>query len=223
MTDEQLNNILASTDLTIRQRVDSKDLWEESFGRLSYKPLAYSNASLDYLFAYQQGHGGSWRDISLIIYWDNKPTALWPLSFSIKDGQSMLTSQGLPVLPPIFVTDCPSISRKRITKICLDLANAISVAAKLDSWESGESFDDSVGMSYWHVQSMRRGAVCNLHHELYLDLRPDLAEIKRNFRRSYKSLIVSGSRIWTVGVLDSQGNEGVWRRFVICTLKWQAE
>lgn len=213
MTDEQLNNILASTDLTIRQRVDSKDLWEESFGRLSYKPVAYSNASLDYQFAYQQGHGGRWRDISLIIYWDNKPTALWPLSFSIKDGQSMLTSQGLPVLPPIFVTDCPSISRKRITKICLDLANAISVAAKLDSWESGESFDDSVGMSYWHVESMRRGAVCNLHHELYLDLRPDIAEIKRNFRRRYKSLIVSGSRIWTVGVLDSQGNEGVWRQF----------
>lgn len=208
-----LDNILGSMDLSIRKRVDSKYLWDETFNKLAYKPVAYSNASLDYQFAYQCGNGGNWHDISLIIDWDNKPIALWPLSLSIKDEQYALTSQGLPVLPPVFVADCPIISRKRIIKSCLDLANAISIAAKLKSWESGESFVDALGMSEWHNESMQRDAACSLHHELYQDLRPDIAEIKRTFRKSYKSLIVSGSRIWTVGVLDSVGSESVWQEF----------
>ena len=213
MTDKKLNEILGSTDLSVRKRVDQSKLWDETFGRLSYKPVAYSNASLDYQLAYQCGHGGNWLEISLVICWDNKPTALWPLSFSIKDGQCMLTSQGLPVLPPLFVADCPSISRKRIIKSCLDLANSISVAAKINSWESGESFVESVGMSEWHMQSMAREAVCDFRHELYQDLRPDTTAIKKTFRKSYKSLIASGSRLWTVGVFDSHGNEGAWQEF----------
>lgn len=212
ITSVELNNIIASMSLSVSRRIDRKDLWEETFGKLSYKPVVYSNASLDYQLAYQSGHGGDWQDISLIIYWDNKPAALWPLSYSYKDGQSKLTSQGLSVLPPVFVADCPVISRKRIVKSCQDLANAISVEAEMSLWVSGESFDESLGMSDWHIESMMRDSSCQLRHELYLDLCPDLAEIKRNFRKSYKSLIVSGSRMWEVSVLDVP-NEDIWREF----------
>lgn len=213
MTDSLLNTILAALDSSGTRRIDDKVLWEETFNRLSYKPIAYSNANLDYQLAYQQGHGGDWLDISLIISWDNKPTALWPLSFSIKDGQSMLTSQGASVLPPIFVENCPVISRKRIVKQCLDIANSIALLAKMSAWESGETFINSVGMSDWHLESMARHAVCHLTHEMFLDLQPDISEIKRGIRKSYKSLITTGARIWTVGVLESLGNEGVWQEF----------
>lgn len=210
--DEQLSKIFASSILIIQMRVEGKDLWGKTFARLSYKPVSYSNASLDYQLAYQQGHGGSWQDISHIIFWDNEPVALWPLSISTNDGQSMLTSQGLAVLPPIFVVGCPVISRKRIIKSCLNIANAISTCANITSWESGESFVDTLGMSDWHIEAMARGSVCYLRHELYLDLRPDIGKIKKTFRKSYKSLVVSGSKMWTVGVLDSK-NECVWQEF----------
>lgn len=213
MINLQLDTILEQVGLSIRERVDNKGLWEEIFCKFLYKPVAYSNASIDYQLAYQYGHGGNWRDISLIICWDSKPVALWPLSLSMKDGRFTLTSQGLPVLPPVFVSDCPDISRKRIIKLCLDYANAIAVVLEIKSWDSGESFTDSVGMSAWHTSSMARDAICALRHELYQDLRPDIAEIKRTFRKSYKSLVVSGLRAWTVGLLDSDGSESVWQEF----------
>src|SRR5687768_13202218 len=177
ITDEQLNNTLESMALSIRHRLDAKRQWDETFNKLSYRPVAYSNASLDYQFAYQRGHGGNWREISLIIYWDNKPAALWPLSFSVKDGQSILTSHGLPVLPPIFVADCPPVSRKQIIKRCLDFSYTTSVIAQQHSWQSGESFVEADGLSEWHMQSMARNAVCHLQHELYQDLRPDISAI----------------------------------------------
>jgi FemAB family protein len=209
---DSFENILC-LDNGAKLRAYSKELWDQIFNSLPYRPLAYSNASIDYQFAYQCGHGGSWEDISLIIYWNKKPAALWPLSFSIKDGQPKLTSHGAPVLPPLFVDDCPSISRKHITKSCLDIADSISNLKKICSWESSESNVNAIGMSEWHIESMSRGAVCHLRHDLFLDLRPDLTEIKKKFRKSYKSLISSGERIWKVDVLDSFGNESAWKEF----------
>lgn len=158
-------------------------MWGETFRRLFYKPLAYTNRRLDYQFAYQQGPGEDWQDISLIIYWGNKPIAIWPLSFSIKDGRRMLTSQGLPVWPPVFVENCPSTSRKRISKDCQNVANAISVDSQLNLWESGKSFDESLGMSDWHIESMARDASCQLRHEMYLDLRQTMMNIKGIFEK----------------------------------------
>jgi len=213
MLDNKLDNILGSAEFSICHRVDSKELWEETFNKLLYKPVAYSNWSLDYQFAYQCGHGGQWRDISFIIFWGNKPTALWPLCLSHTEGQFKLTSQGLPVLPPIFIAECPIISRKRITKSCLNLAREIAIAADLKSWESGESFVDSIALSDWHTQSMAKDVVCDLRHELYVNLQLDISEIKSNFRKSYKSLIVSGSKQWTVRVLDRYLNNSVWQEF----------
>ena len=180
MLDNKLDNILGSAEFSICHRVDSKELWEETFNKLLYKPVAYSNWSLDYQFAYQCGHGGQWRDISFIIFWGNKPTALWPLCLSHTEGQFKLTSQGLPVLPPIFIAECPIISRKRITKSCLNLAREIAIAADLKSWESGESFVDSIALSDWHTQSMAKDVVCDLRHELYVNLQLDISEIKSN-------------------------------------------
>ena len=210
---DQLNNIVKSAKLPIIKRVENKDLWEETFLRLPYKPVAYSNASLDYQLVYQQGHGGSWFDLSVIIFWNNKPAALWPLSLSMNDGVAKLTSQGLPVLPPVFVSNCPLISRKRIIKSCLELANSIVIDSQISEWRSGESFTNSIGMSEWHMQSMAHGAVCNLNHECYIDIQLDISEIKKNFRKSYKSLIVSGPNLWSVGVFDSDGNYQVWQEF----------
>jgi len=210
---ELLGHITGSSGLSVKSRIDNKELWEETFNHLSYKPVAYSNASIDYQLAYQHGHGGTWHDLSTVIFWDNKPVALWPLSISIKENTAKITSQGLPVMAPIFVADSPIISRKRIIKVCLELADTLAIAHNISEWESGESFSNSIGLSEWHVQSMARDSLCHLVHELYLDLGMDIAEIKRNFRKSYKSLIVSGSKLWTVGVLDGQKDERVWQEF----------
>jgi len=210
---ELLRHLPGSSGLSVKSRVDAKTLWEETFNRLPYKPFAYSNTSLDYQLAYQEGHGGSWQDLSSVIYWDNRPVALWPLSISIKENAAKITSQGLPVMAPVFVAECPIVSRKRIIKVCLELADTVATAHKISEWESGESFSNSIGMSEWHVQSMTRDSLCHLVHELYLDLGLDIAEIKRNFRKSYKSLIVSGSKLWTVGVLDGRNDESIWEEF----------
>lgn len=207
-----LKDVISAANIRTEFRVDQRTQWDATLEQLPYIPVAYTNASIDYQLAYQQGHGGEWWDISMVVFWDNKPSAIWPLSFSIKDGKGNLSSHGLPVIPPQVVPACVVSSRKRIAKSCLDLAGAIAKAAALDSWSSAESFSESMGLSDWHTAAMARDADCAVRHDLFLDLRQDMAEIKRNIRSSYKSLITGGMRIWSVGALDTV-EQSIWDEF----------
>ena len=207
-----LKDVISAANIRTEFRVDQQAQWDATLDQLTYIPVAYTNASIDYQLAYQRGHGGEWWDISMVVFWDNKPSAIWPLSFSLKDGKGNLSSHGLPVIPPQVAPACAVISRKRIAKGCLDLANAIAKAAEIGVWSSAESFSESMGLSDWHTEAMARDAECVVRHELFLDLRPDMAEIKRNIRSSYKSLITGGMRIWSVGVLDSV-DKSMWDQF----------
>ncbi len=207
-----LLDVIATASIRTEFRVGQRAQWDATLAQLSYIPVTYTHASIDYQLAYQQGHGGEWWDISMIVFWDNKPSAIWPLSFSLKEGKGNLSSHGLPVVPPQVVPACVVSSRKRIGKGCLDLADAIAKAAELGKWSSAESFSESIGLSDWHTDAMARDAGCAVRHDLFLDLRPDMTEIKRNIRSSYKSLITGGMRIWSVGVLESI-DQGIWEEF----------
>lgn len=207
-----LKDVISAANIRAEFRVGRQAQWDSALEEMTYIPVAYTNASIDYQLAYQQGHGGEWWDISMMVFWDNKPSAVWPLSFSLKNGKGSLSSHGLPVIPPQVTPGCAVTSRKRIARSCLDLADAIAKAAQLGAWSSAESFSESMGLSDWHIESMTRDAACAVRHDLFLDLCPDMAEIKRNIRSSYKSLITGGMRIWSVGVLDTV-DQSTWDEF----------
>ncbi|MCX6237724.1 MAG: FemAB family protein [Bacteroidia bacterium] len=201
-----------SFGISVKLRAENNSVWSETLLKLSYLPFAYTNASINFQYEYQQGHGGEWKDISLIIYWENKPCAIWPLSLTNKDSKALLSSHGQPVLPPLFTAACSNSLRKRITKNCLDLADSIAKSIGVKIWESAESFNESIGLSNWHSEAINRDATCNIHHELFIDLSIDISQIKNNFRKSYKSLITAGMRIWSVNVLKTV-DELIWNEF----------
>ena len=213
-----LYELISAANIRVEFRLDHQAQWNALLDQMIYIPTDYTNFMIDARLVYQQGHGGEWWDISMIIYWDNKPIALWPLSFSMKDGKNSLSSHGVPVMLPKFVVSCPETSRKSITKKCLDLADAIAKAASLNTWVSAESFSECMGLSDWHAEAMTRGAECVVSHELFLDLRPEIVDIKRNFRKSYKPLITAGQRTWLLGLLDTS-DELVWNEFRLLHLK----
>ena len=209
---EDIKQLAASNGLSVSLRTDDPNVWADALICCPYVPVMYTNSSIEFQWAYQRGHGGNWEDLSLVINWNGKPAALWPLSLANKDGKAVFGSHGFPVLPPLFTSDCPEPSRKRIVKSTLDLVDRITKTAGINSWESAESFNETNGLSDWHAESMARGATCVISHDVFLDLRPSMAEIKRKFRKSYKSLVTSGTRIWAVDVLDA-ADESIWNQF----------
>ena len=209
---EDIKKLGASHGIVVGLRSENLEAWEVLSGQFPYLPVAYSNSSIDYQWAYQRGHGGNWQDLSIVVHWDNHPIGIWPLSFSIKEGRGLLSSHGLPVHPPLLVAGCAASVRKRVTNICLQIADEIAISAGISSWESVEPFTDSYGLGNWHKASMASGATCKITHDLFIHLALSMEEIKRGFRKSYKSLVTSGMRHWTVSILDTE-NEPVWNQF----------
>lgn len=204
--------LAAAHEIEVGLRSECRDLWNVILAESSYAPVMYSANSIEFQWAYQRGHGGDWRDLSIVINWNNKLAAVWPLSLSERDGKAALSSHGLPVHPPLFVASCLPSTRKRIVKCCLELARTVAGEAGISSWESTESFSDSTGLSDWHIASMAQGAICAVTHDLFVELRQSMETIKSGFRKSYKSLVTSGMRHWDVCILDV-ADETVWDRF----------
>lgn len=212
MTKEIIRKLGKSMGLNLSFRLETPEIWEAAALNVAYMPVAYTSSNIDCHWAYQRGHGGEWGDISMIVHGNGNPLAIWPLSLSQKGGSFSLSAHGLPIHPPLFVDACPRTSRKRITKACLDIANAIARINGITAWRSAESFMDAHEFGNWHIESMSRGAKCSVKHELFIDLDQSMAEIKQGFRRSYKSLLTSGARDWSILVLDTP-DEGIWQKF----------
>jgi len=214
----RIGNALADFGIQWDFRHDRRAVWNDTLSKAGYIPVAYSASSIDYQFAYQHGNSGKWWDISLILYFDNRPCALWPLSYSIKNDTSSISAHGLPILPPLFVQECPVKSRKTVTKACLGFLEEFCLTDGIKKMESAESYNETIGLSIWHEESMRCGASSALKYELFVDLTPDIAAIKSRFRKSYKALINSGARLWSVELMEDQ-NQAIWDEFRMLHLK----
>ena len=212
ITPNVLRNLFSESNIVIAFRGEHRDNWNATLDLIPYAPVYYTNTSIDYQIAYQQGHGGSWQDISVLLYWDHKPVAIWPISISSKGTITEFSSHGLAVLPPLFKKGLATKTVKALVRKCMHFATALARATRIESWHSGESFGNISGLSEWHTITMAAGAVPTLQHELYLNLSPEMKTIKSGIRDSFRSLISAGTRYWDIGILTGV-SPSIWEEF----------
>jgi FemAB family protein len=207
-----LVSLLANAGLKGISRVAEPSLWTQTALRLSYLPVTYLSNVIDYQLAYWSGNGVPIEDLSLVLFHDNRPCGLWPLSISTYPNGLRIGSSGGDVEPPLFVADLAARSSKSQSAKCLEVLAQFAAELTISSWESAASFTGDTRLGEWHDRAMRSGASCTLKHEMYVDLSPELAHIKSTFRKSYKALVTSGSQLWQVCVLDGEG-DGIWEEY----------
>lgn len=115
-------------------------------------------------------------------------------------------------MPPLFRAGLAPRSSKAMISTALRYIDGLGAVCAFQEWSSVDSFRGAHGMGKWHTQRMRSGAAPVLCHELWIDLAPGYEAIKSGLRKSYKSLINSGLKLWEVGVLDRE-DAGVWSEF----------
>jgi FemAB family protein len=195
-------------------RQENLSAWEMVLQNAHYIPVNYSAALIDFYLAYQNGQEVECVDISFILQYEQRFCGVWPLSLSLKDQNIYLSSHGLPIMSPLLIHGLPSKLQKKLIKICQQLLLAFCQAANISGWESAESFtgESTQGLSQWHIQALNQGMGVSLGYDLFIDLSYEITQIKSGFRKSYKSLINSGLRLWDVSVL-TQANISIWEEF----------
>lgn len=207
------HDLFEKSGLKYRFRAEEPAAWDAVYAAVPYRPVAYLGSSLDYQLSYQQGFGGDWMDLSSILYSDNRPVGIWPLSISYQDGKALLSSQGQPVMPPLFSESCPAKTRKNYSTACLELAGEFAKMLDLKTWRSGSAFHGEAHFSTWHLAAMARGASCEVRHDLYVDLSLSIEQIRSAIRKSYRPLISSGERSWNIDFVRAPGDPEVWNEF----------
>ena len=195
--------------------ISCSDDWQEIASKLSYVPVAYTRDSLEYQYAYMSAFVDELIDISVVFFQKDKPIGFWPLSLRKKAGvYEFATNQGA-VLPPIYL---PTFSERLIKKydsLCLDAMRKLYESnkdkVKINSkWATTVSFLASNILPQnilWEQKCMLLGAVPRVLHGLYVDLSREVKDIHGNLRKSYRSLINKGERLWQVEVHDKVSDE----------------
>ena len=212
---EAVKEIISSSRLDAMLREDCADDWNDLVDKNSDVPTYYLEHLVNYRSVVFRFLSDKFLDISLVLYNDGKVCAVWPLFFDISNDEpvkSINDQFGGIVVPPLFIEGFPKKSERRIIKSCIQFINSLVRFAGSSVWRTSE-FSGSSQVSQWHQVALEHNAVLDrVNYELYVDLTLSIEDIRKSIRKSYKPLVSSGLKNWSVFVLDEYC-ENTWRQF----------
>lgn len=196
--------------------VTDSALWGEILNRCLYVTVDYTWTSLQYQSAYMRCFTDEMIDLSVSLKkGKDHVLGIWPIGLKRTEGQyTFVTNQG-PVLPPKLVEGLTEKQRRSVFAGCITAIKAMyrklgeidSVNEKWDTRYSLIESDEDNGKMTWYQTCMEDGAVAEIVTDLYADLRLDEETLHQKLRKSYRSLINEGERIWSVSLHTSISDE----------------
>lgn len=211
----QVGDIATRAGLSIKLRSTDSVAWGDVLNSCHYVPVGYTTASMEYQLAYHSGQGGLWKDLSLVIYWDNSPAAVWPFTLSLTKGQISMSSQGLALTAPLIKAGLARSSEHSIVKLSMDFAHRLAQMFHLKSFDSCDVFSDRLGLSNWYLEGMTRGANCRVQHEIFLKTSDSWDEIQKSYKKRLRYSMNQAARLWKSFILNGPAPEldSVWNAF----------
>jgi FemAB family protein len=205
---------LSSVEIQTAFRQSAQGDWDIASEKMAYLPVNYSTKMMEYQQCYWNGIGQPTQDLSVILYHEKHPIALWPLSLSRSAADELRVSSngGAELHPPLFVADLAAKTIKTLTSKCFAALNQFCADNRIAGWQSASPFSEETGLSAWHDKAMQAGGRASLKHELFLEVTRPIEEIKSGFRKSYKALVNSGAKWWSTHLLI-QADPAIWEDF----------
>lgn len=207
-----ISDILREATIDICLRCDNRDLWQKSLDNISYVPVDYLHEVLDFQLEYESSFGGDIADISMVIKYNSVPCAVWPLFYKLIDKIPYFRTTSTSILSPLFTVDTSKSVRRLLSKELIRIFEKICSYAGVNSFTVDEIFQNNIGVSDWHYEMIRLGAISTVRYDLFVDLSMEISYIKSGFRKSYRSLINKGLKIWNVEVLNCV-DQNIWNEF----------
>jgi FemAB family protein len=197
----QFWKLVHESGLNASSMTEHPDDWDRVLIETNYAPVSYTLDMVLYQLSYVNHQITKTIDLSMVIYHENRPVAVWPLHLlRLKSSLELRSNEGH-VLPPLFISGLGERIFKVLMARIFELIWKLCKEFNIQTYHGAESFCGHYGASPWHCQLMQYGAQVKISHELYVDLSQGISEIKANFRKSYKSLLNSGLKVWSIDKL----------------------
>ncbi len=210
-TKKEIEQLIDDSKVHFVSKNSALDDWIFIQNTIDYLPVLYSISSITYQEQYYSDCSENLLDLSQVIYWDHRPVGILPLTLSLLNEDLFLTSQGHPVVQPLVVNKIPRSSQKKIFNECADLVHSIILNYEIKEFCLQEVYSLNFNISSWYENFLTKAFISNNKFSLILDLEQNYEEIKRNYRKSYKSLINKGKKDWNVQVFQEDPKR--WKEF----------
>tara|TARA_Y100001970_G_C14258911_1_gene877918 strand:- start:8788 stop:9807 length:1020 start_codon:yes stop_codon:yes gene_type:complete len=200
---------LKKDDLKFINRINNFKIWDEVLKKSNHSYIEYTNYFIDYQISFfNQNY--TCNDLSIILLLNDKPIAILPI---LKKKDYNKTNEIILledyILPPLyilnldknFIEELNSFFENKIIDIFNKYGlNKIKILYYKDS-------NDQFLINY------QKNIISNEDLSfIYLDLQPNIDIIKKSFRKSYKSLINQGNKIFNIKIY-SKYDEKFWEKF----------
>jgi len=173
--------------------------WNSVKKESDFCPIDYDWNNIDYQQGYFENIFERYDNISILIYKDKSPVAIWPLCIFRNNGNIEVGTNGREVVAPLFSHDAPKKIIKTVIKTCFNILGILSDTFSISNLKFREVIVN--GISDWCVTLFDISNNVSAQQIMYVDLTEPLSDIKLKFRKSYRPLVTKGEKIWKSAVV----------------------
>lgn len=207
----------AGKDCRLRLYTESDGpLWQALLDAVPEQPVGYHRLHCDYQHAYFASAHPHYRRLDCLILWRGAAVGIWPLAV-FGDASGLRLSSHLNgaygIAPPLLSPTLSDKQRKAVTAAWLEAAAAL--AAQLDGPTGPLRFVSAqpwLAAPDWYQRLLVQGGRLLGRHRIVADLTLDDAGYHQQLRKSYKALINSAAKTWSVS-LDASGDAAAFAEF----------
>lgn len=192
--------------------------WTEIYTEIKNPLVYYRENYIDFRLECLKGTELECIDISFGIKLENKIIGLMPLFLIQNSKFKELSFLENSVYPIKFIsTISPNLKKELVNQI----VKGVLILSDLLNTKQLTFIDQLIPtkkLSIWHITLLQHNLKCHITRELFTDLELSYLDMKKYYRKSYKSLISKGSRILNPYKFDGD-NESVWQEFKLLHLK----
>ena len=189
-----------------------KNEWNLCLSKMDYQPYFYSNLNIDFTFEIIKSKYKFVEDFSIIIKNQDKGVSILPLFIYHDEESYVVEFLEKKILPPLFVKGLSEKIKKKIIEGILNFLDKLKLKLSIKSLKFIDNIFPSSSISQWHKMILKNNYQCILQREAFVCLEYDINDIRASIRKSYKSLISKGEKIWKVESNFSISKK-IWREF----------
>jgi len=194
----KLQEIFSVNNLVIKHVSEAKKEWAEVLLSGTTDNCFFDVDTIDYFEEYFKNNIHL-ENLSQVVFQNSQPVAVIVLEIDNDPENKVITSNGGFIRPPVYLRELP---RKVLKKINQSLLSYIDyLVGKQFKCCFGYEFDND-GCSDWYVALVTKYKIKEVVHNLYVDLRFSMEDIKLNFRKSFRPLVNKGIELWDVKIID---------------------
>ena len=186
--------------------------WDGFLDQTFHAPIYYSYYFNCFQNEILKGKTTNVKDLSFEILWNNNLVGIFPIKLITSENYHKIAALEGHLLPVLYKKGIPIKICKQIDSILIKKLVKYSEQFQNIKLSFLDQIVSEQSLTNWHKLLLKNSFKCHIQRESFVNLSWDYSEIKKNYRKSYKSLISKGKRLWNLKKL-TKNDESKWDEF----------